>query len=235
MHSQKLDHESVGDTCVAIVPIFKGLRYEDQLKVARVAQPTQLEAGTTLFSQGADLSQLFVIHKGRVKLTRTNADGHEQLVRVIGPGDFLGEWAFLKRMRAKHTAVALEDTQACVFDHSELITIFAEYPSVGLHMLVQVSERLAETEARLSAIVSAEVGQRLAAYLLGLPTMRRGNATAVVLPLTKKDIASLLDTTPETLSRQFARLESSGIIERRGNAVVLRDVDMLMSLSTEPD
>ena len=64
-------------------------------------------------------------------------------------------------------------------------------------MLATVSERLSDTEYRLNALTSRDVEARLAAYLLGLPSTWRDGGAVVTLPLAKKDVASLLDTSPE--------------------------------------
>lgn len=219
------------DTCVAIVPLFKGLNHADQLKVAEFAEPELVAKGTTIFMQGDELSSLMVVHRGRIKLSRITPDGHEQIVRIVEPGDFLGEWAFLRQGRSKHTAVTLDETQMCVFDHRDLAAIYQRYPSVGVQMLQTLSERLADTEARLESVISSDVGARLADYLLGLPAHQEDKHLVVDLPLAKKDIASLLDTTPESLSRHLRQFEDSGLIEQHGKRIVLLDVDTLIDLS----
>ncbi|MDY6142844.1 MAG: Crp/Fnr family transcriptional regulator [Arcanobacterium sp.] len=227
-------HAEDSPTCVAVVPIFKGLTLAEQLEVAQVARPTLIERGTTVFRQGESLGKLMVLHSGSVKLMRTLASGHEHLVRVLGAGDFMGEWAFLKGGRAKHTAVTLETTHMCVFDHRDLATVFRTYPSVGLRMLTTLTDRLADTEERLVSAISADVGARLASYLLSLPSVARDSGVFdVQLPIAKKEIAALLDTTPESLSRQLRAFEKGGLIESRGKTIRLLDVDKLLDMAPE--
>ena len=96
--------------------------------------------------------------------------------------------------------VALEPGSMCVFQHDDLGRLIQQHPSVGLRMLQTVSRRLDQTEQRLAAAVSVDVPARLADYLLSLPARHTDGAVEVTLPLAKKDIASLLDTTPESLS-----------------------------------
>ncbi len=222
------------ELCVARVPLFLGLTHEQQLEVARVARPTLLDRTERVYSAGSNISQLMVVHTGRVKISRTSPDGHEQIIRVLGAGDFIGESAFLSGVRPDHEATALEPAQLCVFHHADLGRLVEKHPSIGLRMLESVSRRLGETEARLASVISGDVTSRLASYLLALPT-RHGSGIhpEVVLPLAKKDIASLLDTTPESLSRQLRHLSDSGVIAQapRGK-VTITDVDALSALST---
>lgn len=225
------EHE---DLCVALVPLFQGLSYNEQLDVAGVARPTEVAKGQRLYSAGSNVSQLMVVHTGKVKIARVSPEGHEQIVRVLGPGDFVGESAFVTGGRPDHFATALEEGSMCVFRHADLGRLVKRHPSIGLRMLQGVSRRLEETEARLASVISADVSSRLASYLLSLPGHHATGELTVVLPLAKKDIASLLDTTPESLSRQLRRLQEAGVIvQQDGRNVVITDVDALMDLSTQ--
>jgi len=226
------DASEDSDLCVALVPVFQGLRRADQLQVASVATPAHLARDEIAYAAGSDVSNLLVVHTGRLKLTRSTAEGRERLVRVLGPGEFVGESAFLTGARPDHTITALEPTNVCVFRHADLARLVAAHPSIAVRMLRTLSARLNETEARLAAVTSTEVSARLADYLLTLPGRHVDGAVEVTLPMTKKDIASLLDTTPESLSRALRRLSDSGMISRRGaRHIVLSDLDGLTLLA----
>lgn len=222
------------DLCVARVPLFRGLSRAEQERVAELARPVRTERGEAVYTAGSDVSQLMVVHTGRLKITRVSADGHEQIVRILEPGDFVGESALLTGERPDHHAVALEAGSMCVFRHADVGGLIGRHPSVGMHMLQEISARLGEVEARLASVISGDVSSRLADYLLGLPARRVPGGLTVELPLPKKDIASLLDTTPESLSRQLRRLGDSGVIEQhpRGR-ITLTDLDALLALSAE--
>lgn len=220
------------DLCVARVPIFQGLTLDQQRDVATLARPTRVEGGEQIYAAGEAVSQLMVVHTGRVKISRLSADGHEQIVRVLEPGDFVGEAAFLDGTRPDHFAVALEQGSMCVFRHSDLGRLVGAHPSVALSMLRTLSRRLEETETRLASVTSGDVAARLVDYLMSLPTRREDGVPVVQLPMAKKDIASLLDTTPESLSRQLRRLGDRGVIEQRpGRRIALTDLAALSSLS----
>lgn len=228
-HSQPVADDEL---CVARVPLFQPLTHDEQLEVASVARPVTVQKGDQIYAPGSREAQLMVVHTGQVKISRISVDGHEQIVRVLGPGDFVGESSFLTGARPDHFASALETGSMCVFRHADLGRLMQEHPGVGMRMLQTVSRRLEETEQRLSAAVSGDVSTRLADYLLGLPAEHVDGGMHVTLPLAKKDIASLLDTTPESLSRQLRRLTEAGMIEqRRGRRVALTDLDALVELA----
>lgn len=97
-----------------------------------------------------------------------------------------------------------------------------------------VSQRLNETEIRLASVVSGNVSSRLADYLLSLPGKPGPQgAIGVILPLAKKDVASFLSTTPESLSRQLRRLTDSGVISQYGQGqITITDAAALNTLSS---
>lgn len=224
--------ESREDLCVVQVPLFHGLSYDDQVNVAEVATPTRVDAGEQVYAAGSDTSQLMVVHTGAVKVSRIDAEGREQILRVLGPGEFVGESAFLTGARPDHFTSALEPSSMCVFRHADLGRLVAAHPSIGMRMLQEISRRLAQTETRLASVISGDVTSRLAEYLLSLHGTTTEDGIVVELPLAKKDIASLLDTTPESLSRQLRKLQQSGIAHTQGaRGLIIHDIDALMDLA----
>ncbi|MDJ1372324.1 Crp/Fnr family transcriptional regulator [Gulosibacter molinativorax] len=222
------------DLCVSRVPIFKNLSYEDQLKVASVANQRQVSRGDTVQAAGSSDAELMVVHTGTVKVFRIDSEGREQILRIIGPGDFLGESQFLTGRRPTQFAEALDAGSMCVFRHEDLQTLVEEYPLIGLKMLQDVSQRLEQTEARLVSVTSDDVAARVAAYLLSLDSRPTNGEILVSLPIAKKDIASVLGTTPETLSRHLRRLQDQGVIENRSpREIAILDVDALIALAED--
>lgn len=218
----------MADTCVAIVPMFSGLTHSEQLEVARFARPVRRSRGETIYREGEASASLLVVHTGRVKLAHTAPGGQEQLLRVLEPGDFIGEAAYVTGEQPGHTATALTDVELCSFQHSDLGELVATFPDIAMRMLHAVTTRLSETERLLADISTADVRARIARYLLDLPgqwSEEEGQPIVkVTLPLTKKAIASLLGTSPETLSRRLAGFVESGLITMRASDVTVLDV-----------
>lgn len=224
----------MADSCVSRVPVFASLSVQDQQRVEELARPTLLKAGEAAYRADEDLSQLVVVHSGRLKIFRLSADGSEQLIRVLGPGDFTGETSVFTGQRPDDYATALGESRLCVFRHDDLEGLIRRHPEIGLQLLSQVSARLSDTEHRLNSLTSRDVESRLADYLLGLASAWRGGVATVTLPVAKKDVASLLDTTPESLSRALKSLASQGLIViGAGRSVSITQPDRLQQLVDE--
>ena len=221
------------DPCVARVPIFQGLSPEQQYEVAGFAKPQTVSKGAALYTAGAHISHLLVVHSGQLKVSRLSAEGREQILRTISPGEVVGERAFLTGERSSDLVIALEDTRVCTFEHADLSDLLAQYPDVGARMLRSLSDRLASLERLLAAITASDVAARIAAYLLDLRAYVGGSGNRVILPMAKQEVAAYLATTPETLSRRLSALTKSGIISQgRGREIVILDSQALEEIAS---
>ena len=219
-----LDRVSAAEPCVALVPLFAGLTPEQQADVATLARPVTVGPGETFVRVGARHAPLFVVHAGMVKLSRTTADGRSTTLQVLGPGEVGGETWLLTGERPDNDVVALEAARMCVFEPAALDTLVRTFPSVGVALLRSLAVRLHSAERMLAARTLADVGARLAAYLLDCPTTWGAGGTATAhLPMAKKDIATFLGTSPETVSRRLRAFEHDGLVRVRGTDVEILD------------
>ncbi|MDO5503665.1 MAG: Crp/Fnr family transcriptional regulator [Actinomycetia bacterium] len=224
---------STNDTCVSLVPIFRGLDPTQQLEVAGFARPLHFAAGDQVVAAGDPTRRLFVVHTGSVRVVRLLESGREHVVRVLGVGDVLGEEAFVLGRRPSHYAYADTAASMCTFDHDDLSALVGRYPGIAVRMLQVQSERLANAERMLAAMSGTDVAARLAAYLLDLPARATSAGSRIELPMAKKDVASHLGTTPETLSRKLRELLDDGVLTLEGRrGIIIRDIDALLDRSS---
>lgn len=214
-----------GDVCVTRVPVFRSLTPGQQEEVARFAHPVYAAAGEQVMAAGSATRRMMVVHSGHVRLAHLLENGREHLVRMLEPGDAVGEDAFVLGRRPEHFAIAETDVQLCTFDHRDLGRLVARYPDIAVRMLQVQAERLIAAERMLAAFGNSDVGARVAAYLLELPA----TGDRVELPMAKKDVASYLGTTPETFSRRLREFVDAGMIQLDGRrGIVIRDADALI-------
>lgn len=225
----------MADICVSRVPVFAALAPGDQAKVAGLARPVRLAAGAVAYSPADAEPQLVVVHTGHLRVSRLSPDGTEHLTRVLLPGDFTGEAAVFSAGPPTDTGRAMDDCRLCVFRHDDLAAFVGDHPDLALRMLAAVTARLTETEDRLHALASRGVEARLAHYLLDLPGHWHGAVVSVSLPLPKRDVAALLDTTPESLSRALRELSAAGALTvGHGRSVTIDRPDLLQQVADGP-
>ena len=103
-------------TCIEIVPIFNTLTYDEMVEIASITNSRKYEKGQMIYTAGDKGEKLYVIHKGKVKITRFSEMGKEQIIRVLEPGDFMGELSLFAPSPLTDNAEALRDTSICIID-----------------------------------------------------------------------------------------------------------------------
>ena len=213
--------------CVSLVPIFNHLEQEQMDDVMQAVQSVSFNRGEILFHAGNESDSLYIVNSGQVKIYRLSELGKEQLVRLLNPGDFTGELALFKATVLENYAEAIVDSQICIINRHDLQALLVKYPTISLKILNEFANRLANSEKQTASIVSEKVETRIALFLA---EQAKGNTGEIIeLPMSKKDVASYLGTTPETLSRRLAGFEADGIIKQQGQRKIkINDLDRLL-------
>lgn len=216
--------------CVRLVPIFNHLPEAEMDKIGESARKVVLEKGEHLFRAGEKDDTLYIIHRGRIRIYQLADSGKEQLVRILNPGDFTGELAIFQPGQAhENYGEALQKTEVCLIHQKDLQQYLTEYPEIAIKILSEMSRRLKESEKQTARVAIESVETRIISFLANLVDEDAGNSPVVVLPMTKKDLASYLGTTPETISRKFTHFEQLGLIEQLPKRKIkIPDLDKLL-------
>ena len=175
-------------TCIDLVPIFQNLTSEEKQEVAQITSQKSVEKGELIYSMGDEVDSLFVIHSGLVKIYRLSDTGKEQVLRLVKPGDFLGELTLFSHSPMGHYAEALEPCSMCIIEGSQLKALMGKYPTIAFKVLEELSQRLEKTEQLLEDISLHSVERRLAQVLLDLSA----GGNEIELEMSKRDLASQL-------------------------------------------
>ncbi len=119
------------------VPLFAGLSPDDLATLAEVTSRRALDVGTVLTTEGEVGDEFYVIERGLVTIS-----AHDQLLRTLGPGDFLGEIAILFNGIRTATAVASEPGSLLVLPKADFLELLAANTSIEDKILTTASERL---------------------------------------------------------------------------------------------
>lgn len=201
--------------CVSLVPIFNHLDQESMNKIASKANTKQLKRGEYLYQAMDKDDSIYIVHRGQVRIFRLAESGKEQLIRVLNPGDFTGESTiFSEDTYHDHFAEATKKTSICAIHRENLQELLDDYPEISMKILQSMSDRLQQSEKQTASVAIEQVTNRIIYYLEDLAEPHMEDEVTVKLPMTRKDIASYLGTTPETLSRKFKELEEEDLINQ---------------------
>jgi len=170
--------------------------------VSREAAP-----GDALFWQGDPARWLFYLREGRVRASVVAADGRRQISAFIFSGELFG---FPHQGTYEFTAQALTDCVYCTFDRRQLMSMCAVSPAFAFRVAELEAQELDRMHARVFTLGRRRASERVAGFLADL--LPRAVGRSVDLPSTRAEVADYLGLTPETVSREFAKLEDAGVI-----------------------
>jgi len=196
-----------------MVPIFSTLNYDEMMEVASITISKSYKKGEMIYIAGEKKKTLYVIHKGKVKLTRISPSGKEQILTILGPGDFMGELSLFNDEPITNNAEALEDTTVCIIDGDKLKEIMAKYPTIAFKVLEELSRRLKRAENLIENLGVNGVETRIVQTLLDLADENG----MVNLDISKKDLSAYLGMSQETLSRKLSYFQDKGLIKQIGH------------------
>lgn len=201
--------------CVSLVPLFSQLTADEQETIESIVHRRHYQAGEPIFDAGDPMDSLMIVASGQVKVFQLATNGKEQLLYLLTTGDFDGETALFSQTNHNSFAQTLMPTQICSITRSEFQRLMQKYPTISLNLLNEFGKRITELEKRTTKATTTPVESRLADYLV--ETAAQYQSAEFKLPLKKKDLATYLGTTPETISRKLTELEQRGLITQTGS------------------
>jgi len=215
---------------IAAIPLFEGLPREHLEDLAMILMEQVFQRGQLIFSEGDEADGFYVAVTGRVKVYKMSPEGKEQTLHLFGPGEPFGEVPVFTGQQFPANAEAMEETHAYFFPREAFVQLIRKNPSLALNMLAILSRRLRRFARLVEDLSLKEVPGRLAAYLLYLSKQAEGT-TDLELTITKGQLASLLGTIPETLSRILGRMAAQDLIRSEGPKIKILDTQGLEDLA----
>ena len=205
---------------LARVPLFAGLDPPTLTRMARVARVARAPRGARLFAQGDAALVLHVLLEGQVGLFgKVEDQGEDTLVEILDAGEAFVAAAVLTGKPYLMAASALTAVRVLELPRQALLDDLRASPELALAMLGSLARHFRLLVQEVKDLKLKTASQRLALYLLGLTSRRRG-AAIIRLPHNKGLIAARIGVRPETLSRAFAQLKGHGVVVDGHNVAI---------------
>ena len=179
--------------------------------------------GGILFNRGDKAHGFYLLLEGQIKLGVISPQGDEKVIGLIQPGESFGEAVLFLERSFPIYAQATLDSKVLLITRDAIFDILDNDVTVVRRMLAGISARNRQLVNDIESISLQNSTQRLIGYLLQIST-GSPNPERVKLPANKLTIASMLNITPETLSRVMLRLQNAGLIEVNGKEIVITNV-----------
>ncbi len=203
------------DNFIAGISLFQGLPPGNIEALAGIARARTFKKGAVIFSEGEEGYGFYVLTRGSVKIYKLSPEGREQILHIFQQGEPFGEVPVFAGENYPAYAETMEACEAIFFPRADFLALVNRTPSLALNMLAILSRRLRNFSNLIEDLSLKEVPGRLAAYLI---YSNQAKETLLVdIPVTKNQLASLLGTIPETLSRILAKMSREGYINQLSN------------------
>jgi CRP/FNR family transcriptional regulator len=215
---------------LSITPLFKGLTPTQIDEISAIAVERKYRRAESIFMEGDEADGFYIVGDGQVKIFKTSLEGKEQILHIYGPGKPFGEVPVFSGSQFPANALALVASRILFLPRKAFVDLISRHPSLSMNMLGELSMRLREFTVQIENLSLKEVPSRLASHLIYL-AREQESTELVTLEISKGQLASLLGTIPETLSRIFAKMTALSLIQVKGKEIDLLDIAGLETLA----
>jgi CRP/FNR family transcriptional regulator len=198
------------------IQLFDGLGPGDMSEITSAARALRKERGEFVYMPGDRAETVYVLRKGRIKLSVLSESGKEFAIDIFQPGDIFGEFAIVDEATRSNMAQALDDALMWVFGKRDFVRFLETRPKLAMNYIRLVGDRRRRMEKKLSDITTKDVAARVCELLHEIstsPAAPPAAADELLVPLTHQDVASLIGASRQTTTTVLNDLERRGIIE----------------------
>lgn len=214
--------------------LFESFPSEALTALAAQAVKRPVRAKEVVFEQGAPGNEMFAIVQGRVKISAASADGKEMIFAIFESGDFFGETALFDGQPRSATCTAIEDSLLVAIQRSSFIPFLEMHPSLAIHLLSLLSQRLRGADEQLEDIAFFPLAARLARRLLNLAEEHGdvvGKKIEIAMNISQYELANMVSASRESVNKQLAQWTKSGVLSLSPHLIVIEDSPQLHQIA----
>lgn len=195
--------------------LFAGLSEAQMAELAESSEMLQCRRNHRFYLADDPSDTVYLVKEGRIRLQRISEDGHAILLDILGPGEIFGELALAGEQTRSHSAEALEESMVCAFGRERFEGVLRKYPELSYRVVKLIGFRFRQLEARYEDLAFRPLAERLAFTLHDLADRHgiRDATGGARLPLTQKDLATLIGSSREAVAEELARMKKAGLVE----------------------
>ncbi len=209
---------------LANVTIFKGLSPDALARLSACLRPVRYAKDAVIVGQASQGDALYIIESGRVKVVLFGDSGREMILTMFRPGDFFGEMSLLDGQPRSANVIALEESRVLVLAREDFVRHLEEFPATALNILAEMSMRLRRADEIIGNLALLDVYGRLARVLIDL-ARKEGTPTDEGILIrerpTQQDLASMIGTSRETVSRVLSEYQRRGFVSMQGKSLLV--------------
>ncbi|UCD83725.1 MAG: Crp/Fnr family transcriptional regulator [Deltaproteobacteria bacterium] len=221
-------------TLIRNVNIFSDLKDREVDKILEIVEKKDFIKDSTILTQDDLGDALFIIVSGRVKVVLMGEEGKEITLSTLKEGAFFGEMSLLDGEPRSASVVALEDSSLLIMKRDEFLNQIRKSPGIALKIMIEMSKRLRRADEKIGSLALLDVYGRIAQVLIQLAKSEEGGTKKAIIIKkrpTHQEIANMVGTSRETVSRVLSDLSKEGYITIKGKEILIhKDLSPVESL-----
>jgi CRP/FNR family transcriptional regulator, cyclic AMP receptor protein len=209
------------DTLRAI-PLFSRVKEEDLARIADLLIERRFPKHKTIVEEGLPGDYMYIISEGRVQVSKLSDDGREKILDFFEKGAFFGEMSLLDDAPRSASVRALTDTRILALSRSDFLAEMRRTPDVAMAVVQELTRRLRDTDEQASSLSFQRVKERTQGLLQRMAKDECGRPGRRITPtLTHQQIADMIGTSRETVTRALKGLKEQGWLDQEGKRYVV--------------
>lgn len=207
---------------------LKALNKDELLRMAECKTSYTIKKGEPIFEEGEVTNGIYCIKDGVCKLSKLSNNGKDQIVKLVKPGELLGQRSMISDEPANLSAVALEDMEVCFIPRSEVMQFFNHNNQFSMNVMKTICEDLKDADDHMVNMAQKTVRQRLVETLIYLEeTFGKNEDGSLHIQLSREELAGMIGTATESCIRLLSELNKSELIELSGKKIFIADKNKL--------
>ncbi len=202
------------------IPLFSGLDEAELHALFNHASVRAFPKNSIVINDGDESDSLYVIISGRVKVFLMDEKGKEIILNFQSAGEYFGELSLLDQVCRSASVITLEPCQFIIISKAAFMRCISSHPEIALRVIRDLTSRLRSLTDEVKGFALLDVYGRLSRILLKLAEPRDG-ALVIERAPSRKDLASMVGSSREMVTRIIKGLEEGGHITVTGKTIVI--------------
>jgi CRP-like cAMP-binding protein len=208
------------------IPLFSSVSDDDLESIASLLIERKFHKHKTIVEEGLPGDYMYVLREGRVKVTKLSGDGREKILEMLEEGAFFGEMSLLDGAPRIASVKALTDVRILALARNDFLNVLRRSPGLALAVIQELTRRLRQVDERASSLSFQRVKERTQGLLARLAREATPVRGCLQTPaLTHQQIADMIGTSRETVTRALKTLKEQGWLAQQGKHYLVRAAD----------
>ncbi len=203
------------------IPLFSRVSDADLERVASLLIERRFPKNKTIVEEGLTGDYMYVLREGQVKVTKLSSDGREKILELLEAGDFFGEMSLLDSAPRSATVKTMTAARVLALSRNDFLSLLRRSPDLAMAVVQELTRRLRQVDEQASSLSFQRVKERTQGVLVRLAREDPGQGQRATPPLTHQQIADMIGTSRETVTRVVKGLKQDGWLRQEGKRYVI--------------